>query len=263
MDFGTERLTGRKDGAIGWMTFNNPLRRNAVSVDMWQAIPEVLAEFEADPQIRVIVFTGAGDKAFVAGGDIPDLVTRRGLEHYLDFGERIHAVFRRIEICDKPTIAAINGWALGGGTELLLSTDIRVAVESAQLGLPEINLGLFPGAGGSQRLIRQIPLCKAKEMMFLGDRITATEAERLGLINKVVPNGALMEEVMKMANAMARKSPLVLKFLKRSIVDGGEMPLHAALRHEHAMIGMVFDTDDAHEGCTAFIEKRRPDFQGK
>jgi enoyl-CoA hydratase len=190
-------------------------------------------------------------------------VTRGGLEHYLEFGERIHAVFRRIETCDKPTIAAINGWALGGGTELLLSTDIRVAVQSAQLGLPEINLGLFPGAGGSQRLMRQIPLCKAKEMMFMGSRITATEAERLGLINKVVPDEALMEEVMKMANAMAQKSPLVLKILKRAMVDGDEMPLRAALRHEHAMIGLVFDTDDAHEGCTAFIEKRRADFQGK
>jgi enoyl-CoA hydratase len=252
-----------QEGAVAIITLNRPQSLNPLNLPTLEALEAAVIRAEKDPSVRVLVFTGAGDKAFVAGGDIPDLVTRRGLEHYVDFGERIHAVFRRIEICDKPTIAAINGWALGGGTELLLSTDIRVAVESAQLGLPEINLGLFPGAGGSQRLIRQIPLCKAKEMMFLGDRITAAEAERLGLINKVVPEGALMETVMKMASAMARKSPLVLKFLKRSIVDGGEMPLHAALRHEHAMIGLVFDTDDAHEGCTAFIEKRKPDFQGK
>ena len=256
-------VTYTQDGAVAIITLNRPKSLNPLNMPMLEALEAAVIRAETDISVRVLVFTGAGDKAFVAGGDIPDLVTRRGLAHYLDFGERIHAVFRRIEVCDKPTIAAINGWALGGGTELLLSTDIRVAIQSAQLGLPEINLGLFPGAGGSQRLMRQIPLCKAKEMMFLGERITAAEAERLGLINKVVPNDALMDEVMKMANAMAKKSPLVLKILKRTMVDGDEMPLRAALRHEQAMIGMVFDTDDAHEGCNAFIEKRRPDFQGK
>ena len=249
--------------AVAIITLNRPKAMNPLNLPMLEALEAAVIRAERDTAVRVLVFTGAGDKAFVAGGDIPDLDTRRGLEHYLDFGERIHAVFRRIEICDKPTIAAINGWALGGGTELLLSTDIRIAVESARLGLPEINLGLFPGAGGSQRLMRQIPLCKAKEMMFLGDRVTAAEAERLGLINRVVPDGALMDEVMKMANAMAKKSPLILKFLKRSMVDGAEMPLHAALRHEHAMIGLVFDTDDAHEGCAAFTEKRPAEFKGK
>ncbi|MDB5394185.1 MAG: Enoyl-CoA hydratase [Rhodospirillales bacterium] len=256
-------VTYAQDGAVAIITLNRPKSLNPLNLPTLEALDLAVVRAETDKSVRVLVFTGAGDKAFVAGGDIPDLVTRRGLEHYLDFGERIHAVFRRIETCDKPTIAAINGWALGGGTELLLSTDIRVAVQSAQLGLPEINLGLFPGAGGSQRLMRQIPLCKAKEMMFLGNRISAEEAERLGLINKVVPNDALMEEVMKMARAMAKKSPLVLKILKRAMVDGDEMPLRAALRHEHAMIGLVFDTDDAHEGCTAFIEKRPAEFQGK
>jgi enoyl-CoA hydratase len=256
-------VTYAQDGAVAIITLNRPKSLNPLNAATIEALDAAVIRAERDKSVRVLVFTGAGDKAFVAGGDIPELVTRGGLEHYLEFGERIHAVFRRIETCDKPTIAAINGWALGGGTELLLSTDIRVAVQSAQLGLPEINLGLFPGAGGSQRLMRQIPLCKAKEMMFMGSRITATEAERLGLINKVVPDDMLMEEVMKMANAMAQKSPLVLKILKRAMVDGDEMPLRAALRHEHAMIGLVFDTDDAHEGCTAFIEKRRADFQGK
>jgi enoyl-CoA hydratase len=256
-------VTYAQDGAVAIITLNRPKSLNPLNAATIEALDAAVIRAETDKSVRVLVFTGAGDKAFVAGGDIPELVTRGGLEHYLEFGERIHAVFRRIETCDKPTIAAINGWALGGGTELLLSTDIRVAVQSAQLGLPEINLGLFPGAGGSQRLMRQIPLCKAKEMMFMGSRITATEAERLGLINKVVPDDMLMEEVMKMANAMAQKSPLVLKILKRAMVDGDEMPLRAALRHEHAMIGLVFDTDDAHEGCTAFIEKRRADFQGK
>jgi enoyl-CoA hydratase len=256
-------VTYEQRGAVALITLNRPKSLNPLNLPMLEALEASVIRAESDQSIRVLVFTGAGDKAFVAGGDIPDLDTRRGLEHYLDFGERIHAVFRRIEICDKPTIAAINGWALGGGTELLLSTDIRIAVESARLGLPEINLGLFPGAGGSQRLMRQIPLCKAKEMMFLGDRITAAEAERLGLINRVVPDGQLMDEVMKTAEALAKKSPLILKFLKRSMVDGDEMPLKAALRYEHAMIGLVFDTDDAHEGCGAFVEKRPADFKGK
>ncbi len=258
-----ELVLYERTGAVAVMTINRPKALNPLNLPMLEALEAAVIRAEKDPDVRVLVFTGAGDRAFIAGGDIPDLDTRRGLEHYLDFGERIHAVFRRIEICDKPTIAAINGWALGGGTELLLSTDIRIAVESAKLGLPEITLGLFPGAGGSQRLMRQIPLCKAKEMMFLGDRITAAEAERLGLINRVVPNGVLMEEVMKTAEALAKKSPLILKFLKRAMADGAEMPLHAALRHEHAMIGLVFDTDDAHEGCRAFVEKRVSEFKGK
>lgn len=249
-------------GAVALITINRPKALNPLNLPMLEALEAAVIRAQSDRAVRVLVFTGAGDRAFVAGGDIPELDTRRGLEHYLDFGERIHAVFRRIETCDKPTIAAINGWALGGGTELLLSTDIRIAVESAKLGLPEINLGLFPGAGGSQRLMRQIPLCKAKEMMFLGERISAAEAERLGLINKVVPDGALMDEVMRMAEALAKKSPLILKFLKRAMVDGAEMPLAAALRHEHAMIGLVFDTDDAHEGCRAFVEKRPAEFKG-
>jgi enoyl-CoA hydratase len=251
------------EGAVAVITLNRPKALNPLNLPMLEALDQAVIRAEADKDVRVLVFTGAGDKTFVAGGDIPDLDTRRGLAHYLDFGERIHAVFRRIETCDKPTIAAINGWALGGGTELLLSTDLRIAVESARIGLPEINLGLFPGAGGSQRLMRQIPLCKAKEMMFLGDRISAHEAERLGLINRVVPDGALMDEVMKTANALTKKSPLILKFLKRAMVDGDEMPLRAALRHEHAMIGLVFDADDAHEGCGAFVEKRPAEFKGK
>ena len=175
-----EPVTTVRQGAIALITFDRPKTLNALDIPTLQALDRAFAAAEADKEVRVVVFTGAGDRAFVAGGDIPDLNTRDGLAHYLDFAELIHGVFRRIEISDKPTIAAINGWALGGGTELLLSTDIRIAVESAKLGLPEINLGLFPGAGGSQRLMRQIPLCKAKELMFVGDRITAAEAERLG-----------------------------------------------------------------------------------
>ena len=174
----------------------------------------------------------------------------------------IHRVFRRFEDCDKPTIGAINGWALGGGTELLLTLDIRLVAEDAKLGLPEITLGLFPGAGGSQRIIRQIPLCRAKELMFTGDQITAAEAVTLGLCNRTVPKAELMAQALALADRIAQKSPLTLKLLKRSLRQGVEMPLGAALSYEQAIIGLVLDSNDAHEGCRAFLEKRPAQFKG-
>ncbi len=163
------------NGPVGTLTINRPQALNALDVETLLAMERELTTLEADPAVRVIVFTGAGDRAFVAGGDIADLDSRQGLAHYLEFAEIVHRVFRRVEICDKPTICAINGWALGGGTELLLATDIRLAADHAKLGLPEITLGLFPGAGGSQRLIRQVSPCKARELMFVGDRITIVD----------------------------------------------------------------------------------------
>jgi enoyl-CoA hydratase len=257
-----ERIKLERRDAVALVTINRPETLNALDMDTLADLERVVGEVERDESIRVVVFTGAGNRAFVAGGDIADLNTRQGLAHYLELGERLHNVFRHIEGLDKPTISAVNGWALGGGTELLLCTDIRIAAASAKFGLPEINLGLFPGAGGSQRLMRQIPLCKAKELMFTGARISAADAERLGLINKVVEDAQLMAEAMSLAESIAQKSPLVLKLLKRAMADGGEMPLGAALRHEQAVIGLVFDSADAHEGCSAFLEKRPASFRG-
>jgi len=249
--------------SVATITVNRPAVLNALDMNTLDALETAVVKAEEDKNVHVIIFTGAGDRAFIAGGDIADLNSRQGLAHYVELGERLHRVFRRIEVCDKPTIAAVNGWALGGGTELLLCTDIRIAAQSARFGLPEITLGLFPGAGGSQRLMRQIPLCVAKQLMFLGERIGAAEAERFGLINRVVPDADLMAEVRKLANAISQKSPLVLKLLKRTLADGNEMPLAAALRHEQAMIGLVLDSADAHEGCSAFLEKRQAVFKGE
>ncbi|WP_199171824.1 enoyl-CoA hydratase/isomerase family protein [Pollutimonas nitritireducens] len=257
-----ENVTTKVEGPLGVITINRPQQLNALDVPTLEQLEAALAEFERNNEVRVILVTGAGDKAFVAGGDIADLNSRKGLAHYNEFAEVVHRVFRRFEECDKPTIGVINGWALGGGTELLLALDIRLVAEEAKLGLPEITLGLFPGAGGTQRIIRQIPLCRAKELMFTGDHITAGEAVSLGLCNRAVPRDQLWNEATELARRIATKSPLVLKLLKRNLRHGSEMPLGAALAHEQAMIGLVLDSNDAHEGCEAFLDKRAPSFKG-
>jgi enoyl-CoA hydratase len=255
-------LVQRHD-AVGLLTINRPKTLNALNVETLLALEAALTALERDDSVRAIVVTGAGERAFVAGGDIADLDSRQGLAHYQEFAEVIHRVFRRFETSDKPTIGAINGWALGGGTELLLTLDIRLVAEEAKLGLPEITLGLFPGAGGSQRLIRQVPLCRAKELMFTGDQITAAEAVALGLCNRALPRERLLDEALSLAARIAQRSPLTLKLLKRNLRDGAEMPLPSALAHEQAMIGLVLDSADAHEGCRAFLDKRAPRFTGR
>ncbi len=257
-----ENILSETRGPVGLLTINRPKTLNALDVQTLLMLETAFGAFEADAAVRAIVITGAGERAFIAGGDIADLDSRRGLAHYREFAEVIHRVFARIENCDKPTLGAINGWALGGGTELLLALDIRLVAQEAKLGLPEITLGLFPGAGGTQRLIRQIPLCRAKELMFTGDQITAAQAVELGLCNRAVPRAQLLDETLALALRIAEKSPLALKLLKRTLRQGLEMPLPAALAHEQAMIGLVLDSDDAHEGCRAFLEKRKPDFAG-
>jgi enoyl-CoA hydratase len=248
---------------VALLTINRPKTLNALDIPTLLELEQAVAKLENDPEIRVLVFTGAGERAFVAGGDIGDLDKRGALDHYREYAEIIHRVFRRIETCDKPTIAAVNGWALGGGTEIMLAIDLRLLADSARLGLPEINLGLFPGAGGTQRIIRQVPLCRAKELMFTGEHIDAETAVAIGLANRVVAKDRLLEETMALAARIAEKSPLTLALLKRTLRQGGEMPLSAALSHEQAMVGLVLGSSDAHEGCRAFLEKRSPNFVGE
>lgn len=255
-------LTETRD-RLGIITFNRPSRLNAIDVPMLLAIERALDALEADANVRVIVMTGAGDKAFMAGGDIAGLNTRRGLAHYVEFSDVVHRVFRRIETSDKPTICAVNGYALGGGMELMLATDIRIMADTARIGLTEIALGLFPGGGGTQRAPRQIAPCVAKELMFTGDHIGAEEAVKLGLANRVVPEADLMRETLALAARIAERSPLVLKLMKRSITNGSDMTLAAGLAYEASMVSLVFDSEDAHEGCSAFLDKRKPAFNGR
>jgi enoyl-CoA hydratase len=248
---------------VAIITFNRPKRLNAIDVPLLLALERAIDACEADERVRVIVLTGAGEKAFMAGGDIAGLNTRRGLAHYTEFSDLVHRVFRRLEMSDKPTISAVNGFALGGGMELMLSTDIRILADTARIGLTEITLGLFPGGGGTQRAPRQMAPCVAKELMFTGDHIGAEQAVKLGLANRVVPKADLMAETLALAARIAEKSPLALKLMKRAIGNGTDMTLAAGLAYEASMVSLVFDSEDAHEGCSAFIEKRRPVFKGR
>jgi enoyl-CoA hydratase len=251
-----------RKGAAGVITINRPDVHNAWGREQLLRVEQALDQFAVDPGVHAVILTGAGEKAFIAGGDIADLESRRSIDHYNDMGEIIHRVFRRFETYDKVTIAAVNGLALGGGTEILLCMDIRILGDHVRLGLPEINLGMFPGAGGTQRLLRQIPMCKAKELMFTGEWINAQEAVALGIANRVVPRASVMEEALAFAEKIATKSPLALKLIKRALLHGGEMPLSAALAYEHSLISLAFESQDMHEGCRAFLEKRPAQFKG-
>lgn len=252
-----------REGTVGVMTFNRTEQMNTLEPAMLLAMERALQELEDDDRVRAILVTGGASRVFIAGGNIADLNQRDALSHYRDFSVLVHRVFRRFEECRKPTIAAVNGWALGGGTEFLLTTDIRLMAEDAQLGLPEIKLGLFPGGGGSQRLMRQISPCQAKLLMYTGDFIAAHEAVQMGLVNRAVPRDRLLPEAMALARRIAEKSPWALRLLKSAMTQGAEMPLNAALQHEAVTISLLLDTKDAHEGCQAFLEKRTPNFQGE
>ncbi len=262
------------DGPVATVTLNRPEAMNALNSALIRALGQAFDRIEQDGAVRAVIVTGAG-KAFSAavsythlrahetGRNLAEMRTRQGLAYYQELAEDVHALFRRIELSDRPTIAAVNGHALGGGAELLLALDLRILSDRARLGLPEIGMGLFPGAGGTQRLARQIPLCRAKELLFTGDALTAAEAVAIGLANRVVAHDALMAEARALALRLAQQSPLSLRLLKRTMADGADMPLAAALRHEQAMIGLAMESADAREGCNAFVQKRPAVFTGR
>lgn len=244
---------------IATVTLNRP-PVNPLNSKMFAELGQVAAELEADPAVRVVIITGSGDKAFVAGADINEMKDLDPVAMYR-FCQVSGSAFRALENISKPTIAAINGLAFGGGCELTLTCDFRIAADTAKFALPEINLGIIPGGGGTQRLPRLLGAAKAKEMLMLGDIIDADAACQCGLVNKVVPLSGLMDEAKALAKKLKVKSSLALSIIKNSVNQGLNMNLGEALDFETKNFILVFTGDDRREGFGAFVEKRRPNFK--
>ncbi|MBC7339746.1 MAG: enoyl-CoA hydratase/isomerase family protein [Firmicutes bacterium] len=243
------------------ITVNRP-PANALSRATIGEIRQAIDEAAADEEVRVIIITGSGHYIFIAGADVsefPTLDEQSGRE-LLEAG---HALFTAIETLPKPVIAAINGTCLGGGLELAMACDIRVAVESARFGQPEINLGIMPGWGGTQRLPRLIGKGRAMELLLTGDMIKAPEAQRIGLVNRVVPEGELMAQTKNLARKLAAQAPVAMATMKKVVFEGLGQPLPEALRTEVAGFLHLFGTEDAKEGIAAFLGKRKPQFKGR
>ncbi|AFM28018.1 enoyl-CoA hydratase/isomerase family protein [Desulfomonile tiedjei] len=251
------------DGMIATITVDRPHLLNAIRYHTMLEIDDALDAIESDESVRVAVLTGAGTKAFVSGGDIS--IMAKGLEYVQTLSEvpKGQEVCSRIENFPKPVIARINGYALGGGTELALCCDIRIAVESAKMGLPEIKLGIIPGYGGTQRLPRLIGVGRAKELILTGDRITAQQALEYGLVNRVVPMAELNKTVYEFAQKMASYGPVALQMAKAAINNGLQADMRTALQLEARCYSICFATEDRVEGMNAFLEKRKPNFQGR
>jgi len=243
---------------IATVTLNRP-PVNPLNSKMFAELGQVAAELEADPAVRVVIITGSGDKAFVAGADINEMKDLTPVAMY-KFCQVSGSAFRALENISKPTIAAINGLAFGGGCELTLTCDFRLAADTAKFALPEINLGIIPGGGGTQRLPRLLGAAKAKELLMLGDIIDADAACQCGLVNKVVPLAGLMDEAKALAKKLAVKSSLAVSIIKNSVNQGLNMNLGEALDFETKNFILVFTGDDRREGFSAFVEKRRPKF---
>ncbi|HLC26926.1 MAG TPA: enoyl-CoA hydratase-related protein [bacterium] len=255
-----QNILYEKEGKIGWITVNRPEVRNALNAETLEDILAALAEARNDEDVRVVIFTGAGDKAFVAGADIRILVERTALD---GLPSGFTEIFEKIEDFEKPTIAAVNGFAMGGGCELAMCCDLRVASETAKFGLPEVNLGIIPAGGGTQRLRNFVGVGRAKEMIYTGAVIDAREAERFGLVNKVVPAGELRAAATELANKIIEKAPLAVQMAKKSIHTGIRGGPVAGLAFEKHVQAILFGTEDKKEGTSAFLEKRKPQWKGR
>lgn len=257
-----KNVTFEKKERIAVVTIDRPKALNALNSDTLKDLDTVITELENDNEVYAVILTGAGEKSFVAGADISemkDLNEAQGEE----FGILGNKVFRRLENLNKPVIAAISGFALGGGCELAMACDIRIASEKAKFGQPEAGLGITPGFGGTQRLPRIVGLGKAKELIYTCDIIKADEALRIGLVNKVVPLENLMEETFAMANKIVANAPIAIKLCKDAINRGMQVDIDKAIAIEAEDFGKCFSTEDQKEGMDAFIERRTKNFQNK
>ncbi len=249
------------DGPVAVLRISRPAAMNALNTDVLEDLEAALEVVEADPDLRVAVLTGEGN-AFVAGADIKEMVTKTPLEARV-FTQLGHRVFRRIEEMDTVVIAAINGFALGGGMELALACDIILASEKARVGLPEVGLGIHPGFGGTQRLPRMVGRWKAKELILTARQMTAGEARDAGLVNEVYPPDRLMEEAMRMARKIAGMGPVAVKLAKHVVNRGTEIDLDTALNYEIESVSLCFASEDRVEGLQAFVDRRKPEFKGR
>jgi enoyl-CoA hydratase/carnithine racemase len=257
-----EHLIVERDGAVAVVTVNRPRVLNALSVATVAELDAVMTQLGADPEVRAVVLTGAGDKAFVAGADINELalLDSIGAEAYARNGQ---AVLARIERLGKPVIAAVNGFALGGGCELAMACTLRLASETAKFGQPEIKLGLIPGFAGTQRLSRLVGEGRAMELILTGASIDAQEAHRIGLVNRVVPPAALAGEARALAHGLASSAPVAMKHAMTAVHHGLETTLAEGAGLEACLFGLVASSEDMREGTRAFLEKRKPDFRGR
>ncbi len=252
-------LTSVEDG-VGWITLNRPDVRNALNGQVLEDLRAALAALRGNEVAGAVVFTGAGEKAFAAGADIGELRDRDFLDA---LSSAMQAFYDEIEGFEKPTIAAVNGYALGGGCELAMACDIRIAAENARFGLPETTLAILPGAGGTQRLARLIGKGRAVEMILTGRFMPADEALAAGLVTKVVPQEELMAAVRETADQVLAKGPLAVRLAKLAVQAGSETDQKTGLLIERLAQAVLFTSEDKQEGTSAFVEKRKPDFQGR
>ncbi len=257
-----ENLLVDREGAVAILTLNRPKVLNALNTQTLDELQRAVLELTHDETVRAVVLTGAGEKSFVAGADINELAVQTptgGREHAI----RGQHVLDLIEQMGKPVIAAINGYALGGGCELAMACTIRIAADTAKLGQPEINLGIIPGYAGTQRLARIVGKGRALELLLSGDQISAREAHRLGLVNRVVPAAELLAEAKRLAATLASKAPIAIRYILDAVHQGLEMPFAQAQTFEATLFGLVSGTEDMREGTAAFLEKRTPAFKGQ
>jgi enoyl-CoA hydratase len=257
-----DTLLLERDGAAAIVTINRPQVLNALNSQTLDDLRHAILDLKRDESVRAVVLTGAGEKAFVAGADINELaqLTPTGGREHVLAGQH---VFDLVENIGKPVIAAINGYALGGGCELAMACTLRLAADTAKIGQPEIALGLIPGYAGTQRLPRLVGKGRAMEIILTGTPITADEALRIGLVNRVYPAAELMTEAKKLALQLAQASPIAVRYIINAVNKGTEMPFAEACQYEATLFGLVASTDDMREGTAAFLQKRKPEFKGK